>query len=226
MKDAPAIAHQAARQIPPRDHPPAECDGCAQAPPEQASPASRRGLPEEPLADAAAEALAEAVAERALALFESREMYCAEAVLCALSEGLGGGLERESARGLAMGFGQGLGKAGCVCGALGGAVMGASFFLARELSPDEVRGASKRLHAVFTGAHGSSCCRVLTRTVRDDPKGHFRQCAVFTRHGALLAAREVLGRMPRLATGAGLAAVSRRRSRLGSLLRRLADRLG
>lgn len=208
MKDAPCIAPQACgeKRTPDPTAPPCPAE----------APAAR---PE-------TEALAQALADRAQALFDSREMYCAEAVLCALSEGLGGGLDREQARALAMGFGQGLGEAGCVCGALGGAVIGASWFLSRQLTPGQVRGASNRLHARFKAAHGSSCCRVLVRKVKDQPREHFRQCSGLTRHGALLAAREILEHAPLLEQGADRAALARRRSRLGSWLRRLADRLG
>lgn len=169
--------------------------------------------------------LIEAMAQRAEALFLSREMYCAEAILCALNEGLGGGLPRERARGLAMGFGEGLGKAGCTCGALSGAVLAASWFLSASLPSKQVRDASRELHDHFRQAHGSSCCRVLTKPVKAEPAKHFAKCSGLTRHGAELAARVILSRLPSLAHGAKPPR-RRRGARLASLLRRLADAIG
>jgi C_GCAxxG_C_C family probable redox protein len=166
------------------------------------------------------------MARRAEELFLSREMYCAEAIVCAVSEGLNGGLARERARGLATGFGEGLGKAGCVCGALSGAVLASSWFLSANLSPREVRAASRELHDRFREAHGATCCRVLTKPVKGDPAGHFAKCSGLTRFGAELAARVILARLPSLAHGATPPRPRTGASRLASLLRRLADALG
>lgn len=163
--------------------------------------------------------LVQSMADRAEALFANREMYCGEAIMTALNEGLGGGLEHEQARGLAIGFGEGIGKAGCLCGALGGAVLAASWFLSRGLDPQEVRDAAREVHDRFKKEHGSSCCRVLIKHVKTDPPKHFAQCTGLTRKGAELAARVILSRLPELASGA---APPRKPSRLASLLRRLA----
>ena len=166
--------------------------------------------------------LAGSIARHAAQLFDSREMYCAQAILTAVDEGLGGGLGRERARRLATGFGEGLGTAGCVCGALSGAVLAASWFLSSVLGAQEVRRISRELHESFKEAHGSSCCRVLTKPVRHDSCLHREKCSELTRRGAELAARAILRRMPELA---GAAAPVRARARLAGLLRRLADRL-
>lgn len=165
--------------------------------------------------------LVKTLADRAETLFANREMYCGEAIMTALNEGLGGGLPPEQARGMAMGFGEGIGKAGCLCGALGGAVLAASWFLSRGLDPRQVRDATGDLHDRFKQASGSSCCRVLTKPVKDDPARHFAKCTGLTRRGAELAARVILERMPELACGES-AAPRRKPSRLASLLRRLA----
>jgi len=163
--------------------------------------------------------LVQSMADRAEALFANREMYCGEAIMTALNEGLGGGLEHEQARGLAMGFGEGVGKAGCLCGALGGAVLATSWFLSRGLESKQVREAAREVHDRFKTEHGSSCCRVLIKPVKADPPKHFAQCTGLTRKGAELAARVILSRLPELASGA---APRRKPSRLASLLRRLA----
>ncbi len=168
------------------------------------------------------------IADVAKGLFLSREMYCAEAIFCALNDALGGGLPRERARGLAMGFGQGLGEAGCACGAMSGAVLAASWFLSGKLPSAEVRRVSREIHDRFKGAHASSCCRVLTKHVKGKPKEHFSHCAGLTRAGAEIAARAILERLPELAGHGGAARKSRVgiRAKAATLLRRLADRLG
>jgi len=169
---------------------------------------------------------ARAVADKAQALFDSKEMLCAEAVLSAVNEGLGGGLDPELARSLAQAFGSGLGGAGCLCGAVNGAALSLALVLSKALPPAEVRKASKELHDRFKELHGSTCCRVLTKKLKADPAGHLAHCSGLSRSGAGLAVSIILDRLPELAAGADVKALARRRSRLGSLLRRLADRLG
>lgn len=163
------------------------------------------------------------LSDKAEQLFLNREMYCSEAILAALNEGLGGGLERERARGLAMGFGEGVGKAGCVCGALAGAVLAASWFLSGRMPSKQVREVARSLHDAFKRQSGSACCRVLIKPVKAEPAKHFAQCAGLTRLGAELAARAILEHAPELARGH---VPHRRSSRMASLLRRLADRIG
>ena len=166
-----------------------------------------------------------ALAGKARALFESKEVLCAEAVLVALNEGLGGGLEPERARGLAVGYGNGMGGSGCACGALTGAVLSVSWFLSKDFPPGEVRKAAAEVHQRFKAAHGSACCRVLTKPVKSDPGKHFTHCAGLTEQGAAIAASVILARLPGLGRSLNHAALARRRSRLSSLLLRLADRL-
>lgn len=169
------------------------------------------------------QSIAKAAGERAEALFQSREMYCAEAIMTAVCEALPGGLEPDSARGLAAGFGEGLGGAGCVCGALAGAALAVSWHL-RTFPAKAARKASRELHERFTAKNGSACCRVLTKPVKTIPAMRFAKCAGLTRFGAEEAVRIILERLPELAGGAPHAP-SRRSSRLASLLRRLADKI-
>jgi C_GCAxxG_C_C family probable redox protein len=174
--------------------------------------------------------IAKAAGERAEALFQSREMYCAEAIMTAVCEALPGGLDPDSAGGLAAGFGEGLGGAGCVCGALAGAALAVSWHL-RALPARAAREASRELHGRFTAENGSACCRVLTRPVKAIPAMRFAKCAGLTRFGAEEAVRIILERLPGLAGGAPLATARRSSllssllSRLASLLRRLADKV-
>lgn len=168
--------------------------------------------------------IAKAAGERAEALFQSREMYCAEAIMTAVCEALPGGLEPAAARGLAAGFGEGLGGAGCVCGALAGAVLAASWHLSRKLPAKAVREASRELHERFKAVNGSACCRVLTRPVKAKPALRFGKCTRLTRFGAEEAIRIILDRLPELAHGAAHVP-AHCPSRLASLLRRLASLL-
>lgn len=179
--------------------------------------------------DEQSEALARRVADRARAHFESGEFYCAEAILLAVNQEFGAGLDPRTARSLAVGLGEGLGQAGCMCGALSGGVLSVSLLLAATLSPDAVRAASRELHDRFKKSGGSTCCRVLTKPVKNDPAKHFANCAELTHHGGLLAARLILERLPEAARLAVLhgrpTPPIRKPSALSRFLRRLADRL-
>jgi C_GCAxxG_C_C family probable redox protein len=179
-----------------------------------------------PAAEPEGDETVRALAGKARSLYESREMLCAEAVLTALNQGLGGGLDPEQARGLAMGSGYGMGGSGCVCGALTGAVLAVSLFLSKALPPDQVRQAAAEAHQRFMAGHGSTCCRVLTKPVKADPAKHFAHCADLTEQAAAMAAGIILSRLPELGAGLDRKALSRRRSRLSTLLRRLADTIG
>jgi C_GCAxxG_C_C family probable redox protein len=172
------------------------------------------------------EDIAQAVAAKAQALFDSKEMLCADAVVSAVNEGLGGGLDPDLARSLAAAFGSGLGGAGCLCGAMNGAALSLALVLSKSLPPAEVRKAAKKLHDRFKELHGSTCCRVLTKAVKADPAKHLAHCSGLTKSGAELAVAIILDRCPEAVGRADTVALARRRSRLGSLLRRLADRLG
>ncbi len=137
------------------------------------------------------------VEDSARRLFDS--LLCAPAVVVSLNRILGGGAEEETLRRLAAALPEGLGGAGCLCGALSGAQMGLGLFLGqgrrpwRRLSP-----LSQRLHDQFRREHGSTCCRVLTRKVRQDRRAHRRQCARLTGRAAALAAAIILEQRPRL----------------------------
>jgi C_GCAxxG_C_C family probable redox protein len=172
------------------------------------------------------EDLARDVAAKAQALFDSKQMLCADAVMSAVNEGFGGGLDPDLARSLAAAYGSGLGGAGCLCGAVNGAALGLALILAGSLPPGEVRKAARELHDRFRQQHGSTCCRVLTKAVKADKAGHLAHCSGLTRSGAHLAASIILDRCPEAAGRADKKALAGRRSRLGILLRRLADRLG
>ena len=69
---------------------------------------------------------------RALNMYQTRQLLCAEAVLVALNHGFGGGLSDDQAVALAAPFCVALGDSGCLCGALSGAVMGSGLFLGQD----------------------------------------------------------------------------------------------
>lgn len=183
-----------------------------------------------PAEPAPVQALARQAADRAKALYDSREMLCSEAVLVALNEVFDAGLTREQARATGMAHGFAFGGSGCLCGAVNGAITAASLLLAKRLSPKALRQAARQLHETLNAEFGSSCCRALIREVKDDKAAHFAQCAGLTRQAAWHASLLVLGLRPELAarTGglSGRVRPSGPGSRLASLLRRLADRLG
>lgn len=142
------------------------------------------------------------IGQAARGLFLSRKHLCAEAVLLALNRELDGGLSDAQAAALASGLPLGLGGAGCLCGAVSGAALALGLFLAGpggRLYRRDVRRASRELHRLFSEAHGSTCCRVLTKKLKDDRQAHFRQCADLTGFAAREAARLILERRPELA---------------------------
>lgn len=150
------------------------------------SPGTRCGIPPDGLPDE----LPDAVARRAANLFATRQHLCAEAVLRALAEALGGPLTPEQAAALGTPFCQGMGGAGCTCGALTGGIAGVGLYLGRRC--DGASGAPGRdhartLHDAFRKDFGATCCRVLTRNL--DKAAHFAQCQHLTQEAARMAAR-------------------------------------
>lgn len=148
------------------------------------------------------------VGAKAQELFTSGRMLCAPAVLTALNQGLGGGLDQALLNNLSAGLVEGLGGAGCLCGAVSGACLGLGLFLGagREggRSSRRVAAASHELHDAFKAARGSTCCRVLSKKVKHDKQAHFAQCAELSGLAAELACRALLAQRPELAQTADL----------------------
>lgn len=159
--------------------------------------------------------LIERIRARAENRYATRQCLCAEAILVTLNEALGGGLSESQAMGLAAGLTVGVGHSGCLCGAVSGGVMAMGLLLgAAGQSRKDIRAASGELHAAFKNAHGSACCRVLSKKVKDDAAAHFAQCQGLTGECAALAARIILARRPELAAEADGRALARRDSML------------
>jgi hypothetical protein len=106
-------------------------------------------------------------------------------------------------------------------------VLALGLFLGRERpgasEHKRAMSAANVLHNQFKELFSSTCCRVLTRNVKHDPRQHFRQCAEFTAQAAQLAAVIILEGRPELAVNADIAYLSTRDSWLGSKLRQLLD---
>jgi C_GCAxxG_C_C family probable redox protein len=170
------------------------------------------------------EAIVSQLRNRARNLYETRELLCAEAVLVALNQGLGGGLTRNQAIAMAAPFCIAMGDSGCMCGALSGAVMASGLFLGNG-SPYryrlQMRCGSRKLHDDFKAVHGATCCRVLSRKVKDDKKAHFQQCADLTAHATEMAARLILEERPELVTQADKAFIGERQSKVMGMFLRL-----
>jgi C_GCAxxG_C_C family probable redox protein len=177
-----------------------------------------------PRLDPRIEDLAEQLSGRARHLYEHRRHLCTEAVLAALNEGLGGGLSRTQAVALAAPFCEGLGESGCLCGALSGAVMACGLLLGGSHPHRRrrvIRRSARELHDAFRMAHGATCCRILSREVKQDKRAHFRQCADLTASAAGMAARVILNARPELASPAGRTTVAHRQAGPGGALARL-----
>lgn len=147
------------------------------------------------------EALILELSNHARSLYETRQMLCTEAVLVALNKGLNGGLTDKQALAMAAPFCIGIGESGCICGALSGAVLASGLLLGKGHSLIRrkfIRKSGRELHDTFKHAHGATCCRVLSKSVRHDKKIHFNHCAELTASAAEMAARLVLNQRPEL----------------------------
>jgi C_GCAxxG_C_C family probable redox protein len=161
---------------------------------------------------------------RAKNLYLTRQLLCAEAVLVTLNEGLNGGLSESQAISLAAPFTVALGDSGCICGALSGAVMACGLLLGGDRPcrrRREMRVCARHLHDEFKGAHGSTCCRILSRKVKDDKQAHFEYCADLTANATEMAARLILDRRPALIALADNNFLDQRDSKAAGLIKRL-----
>ncbi len=170
------------------------------------------------------EQLISLIGEKAHNLFDSGELWCSEAVLATLNQGLGGGLAPHVAQGLTVGMGAGLGGSGCLCGAVNGAVVALGLFLAgcdpnRRIPDKAVRAHTKELTQAFSSNFGATCCRILTRKDSNLRQSKHQRCAGQTAFAAEFAARIILARRPELVPSADLAYLSRRQNRAARLLK-------
>ncbi|MCG8529540.1 MAG: C-GCAxxG-C-C family protein [Desulfovibrionales bacterium] len=132
---------------------------------------------------------------RAENLFETRALLCAEAVMLSLNETFEGPLTEAEAIQLGSTFCMGVGGAGCMCGALAGGVAAVGLLTANgtiATSNQQARAYGRTLHDSFVSCHRSSCCRVLSRRVKDDPAKHFAQCTMLTGDATERAARIII----------------------------------
>ena len=152
--------------------------------------------------------LSRLVGAKAHELFSNGRMLCAPAVLTALNRSLGGNMDQALINNLTAGLVEGLGGAGCLCGAVSGACLGLGLFLGAGKdggrSSRRVAASGKELHNAFKAERGSTCCRVLSKKVKDDKKAHFAQCAELSGLAAELACRSILEQRPELAQAADL----------------------
>jgi C_GCAxxG_C_C family probable redox protein len=181
------------------------------------------------MTDTTQSSLAGAIAARAENLYRTRQHLCADAVLLAFNEGLGGGLTEQQAVGLTSGLSIGQGGAGCLCGAVSGGALVLGLFLGGEgrayRSSGKVREAVNELHARFKDAHKSTCCRVLIKPVKDDEAAHFEQCAGLTGEAARMVAEILFNARPELIERADRDRLAVRDSKGRGLVRRVFNRL-
>ncbi len=167
------------------------------------------------------------IRQHAERLYHSRKYMCAESVLVAVNEGLGGGLDESRAVSLAAPFSIGIGGGGCLCGALSGGIMATGLFLGNG-DAYRYRKRSRRfarlLHDRFKQQFGSTCCRVLCRKVKHDRRMHFQHCADMTADTAVMVARLILEQQPERLAAGGTGDRARRPSALTAMFRRLIGR--
>lgn len=173
-------------------------------------------------------ALTDELGSKAEYLYRSRKHLCADAILLTFNEALGGGLTEQQVVGLSSGLSMGQGDSGCLCGAVGGGALVLGLFLSEEgayRNGAKVRKAVNQLHDRFKFIHKSTCCRVLTRKVKEDKTAHFDQCAGFTHDATRMVADILFQYRPELIERVAGEFVSGRNSKGSDLVRRILNRL-
>ena len=172
------------------------------------------------------EALFQNIGKKAENLYRTHQMFCAEAVLVSLNNGLGGGLNEKQAVSLAAGLTVGIGGSGCMCGALGGGILALGLFLG-ETGPyrnrKAIRDASGELHERFKSVYRSTCCRVLSKNYKHDSRAHFDHCAGITAAGAEMTARLILEKRPELALRSDPSYLNRQQSGIAAFVMSIAN---
>ncbi|THB77077.1 MAG: C_GCAxxG_C_C family protein [Desulfobacteraceae bacterium] len=165
--------------------------------------------------------------KRSVKLYESRRYLCSEAVLFTLNHAFDGGLSHDQVIAMAAPFSMAMGESGCLCGALSGAVLGTGLILGQKRSGRQrriLRQHAAELHNRFKLAHGATCCRVLTKKVRQDKRAHFRHCASLTGEAAEMAARLILQARPELVQSAQAGSEAKKISGFKGLVLNLTQR--
>jgi C_GCAxxG_C_C family probable redox protein len=163
----------------------------------------------------------ELIGDKAANLFHSGEMLCAPAVLVTLNEVFMGGLDDQQARALASALPVGMGGAGCTCGALSGAQMALGLFLGSKAPWRKMAPKSQEMHDLFKERFASTCCRVLSKKLRDDPKAHKAFCVNLTGEATKMAAQIILSAKPELAKCVKRGCLLKRSTRLAVGVKRL-----
>ena len=167
------------------------------------------------------------IGKRAQNIFSTHQLMCAEAVLTCINQGLGGGLPPEMAVRLASGFAEGLSGSGCLCGALSGGVLALGLFLGRNgpgfTNRSRIANRTRLLHELFNQKYGATCCRMLTKHVKEGSPEHLGQCAGLTGAAAEMAARIILEEKPALSLRADLDYLNRHDSRLAGRAKQVAN---
>jgi C_GCAxxG_C_C family probable redox protein len=171
--------------------------------------------------------LIESIRKRARNIFSTHQLMCAEAVLTTINRGLGGDLSDDMAIRMASGFAEGLSGSGCLCGAVSGGVLALGVFLGRN-SPGftnrrKIAEKTGLLHDLFKKEYGTTCCRMLTKNVKEGSQAHLRQCAELTGAAAAMAARIILKEKPGLVLKADLVFLRRHDTKLSGRMRQAAN---
>ena len=148
------------------------------------------------------EELIKLVADCSMHFFDKRKHCCSESIMLVFTSVFPGSLSPDDAVRLGSGLCQGIGGAGCICGALGCSVM----LLGYYLGPDQPAGVSRRklkslsekMHNRFKNKFKSTCCRVLTKNVKNNRKAHHENCKKLTGTAAEILTDIVLKARPEL----------------------------
>lgn len=176
------------------------------------------------LPDSDIQEFAKLAGEKAHNLFMTGQLLCSEAVVTVVNRALGGGLADDVAIRMAACFPQGVGDSGCLCGAVSGGALALGLFLGRDRpgarDKRKAMDAARDLHNSFKEEFKSTCCRVLSRKVKEDTRAHMRQCSHFTRAATEMVVISILNKRPELLEKANLDYLRKRDSWIGWRIKR------
>lgn len=128
---------------------------------------------------------------------------------------------------MASGFAEGLSGSGCLCGAVSGGVLALGLFLGRNgpgfTNRRKIAEKTRLLHDFFKQKYDATCCRMLTKHVKQVSYEHLGQCAGLTGATAAMAARIILEEKPALYLNADLDYLNRHDSRLAGRVSQVAN---
>ncbi len=124
--------------------------------------------------------------------FDDKKYCCTESVLKSLLEFFAVEHTEDDITRFAA-FGGGIGGCGCVCGTIVGATAAIGYLYTNEKNDKKIiaRELSAKLYNNFKKSNKVTCCKILTKDVKDDKKAKHAYCNIL-KHEVMLDAIEII----------------------------------